>query len=101
MSRFEDCVNELGYGVVQLAAFAGKASELGEAARTTCEKVSAFMQEQITEGNTLKQSNQALLQENADLKRQLEKSILLIFAFDFWRLIYFFLPLIATKITPR
>ena len=73
MSRLDDCVNELGYGVVQLAALASKASELGAKAKATYEKTSAFLQEQIIEGNALRQGNQVLLQENADLKRQLEE----------------------------
>ena len=48
----------MGYGVVQLAALASNG---------------ALLQEQIIEGNTLRQGNQVLLQENADLKRQLEE----------------------------
>ena len=76
MPTLEDCLNELGLGVVQLAAFAEKAAELVSSSRDACERVSAFLQEQSLEVNTLRilrQGHQAVLQENTELKRELAR----------------------------
>ena len=76
MPTLEDCLNELGLGVVQLAAFAEKAAELVSSSRDACERVSAFLQEQSLEVNTLRilrQGHQAVLQENTELKKELAR----------------------------
>ena len=76
MPTLEDCLNELGLGVVQLAAFAEKAAELVSSSRDACERVSAFLQKQSLEVNTLRilrQGHQAVLQENTELKKELAR----------------------------